>query len=141
MARLITDRIGLHTVLLALHIICLLEILLHGVAGDKWTLFLECYIAFVIQFNCYISHHTRCIFVAFYNVHLPKYTGKWVLTAIEIRHRFWRLNITVVRKMQLTAGVEMGMPRSNEAGSVLELDSGIPLMDERRASHTTLVGP
>ena len=39
---------------------------------------------------------------------------------------------SVVRKMQLTAGAEMGMPRSNEAGSVL--------MDERRPNHTTLVG-
>ena len=47
---------------------------------------------------------------------------------------------SVVRKMQLTAGAEMGMPRLNEAGSVCELDSGIPLMDERCPSHTTLVG-
>ena len=47
---------------------------------------------------------------------------------------------SVVRKMQLTAGAEMGIPRSNEAGSVLELDSRIPLMDERRPNHATLVG-
>jgi len=47
---------------------------------------------------------------------------------------------SVVRKIQLTAGADMGMPRPNEAGSVLELDSGIPLMDKRRPNHTTLVG-